>query len=139
MIISKNGDKLSSENFAPNGADRKGQYSSRSGVSKDGRKYVSSNGSSNGQSRDFQRRDNNPRGKGPRDKRDGKSAPAIEIDSVNFPPLGINPSEDTPIPTPGYKGDVIKYTFDDVINIVKNIKEAKLPEEVHPVTIIPML
>ena len=116
----------------------KGSYAAqKSGMNKDNRKFLSS-GSSNGgsyQGRDISKRDNNRRG-GPRtgDKRDGnKSSHTIEIDSVNFPPLGAI-SDDTPVPTPGYTGEVRKYTFDDVINIVKNIQDAKLPKDIRPVS-----
>ncbi len=37
------------------------------------------------------------------------------------------------IPTPGYKGSFIKYSFDDIINIVKNISidNASIPEELR--------
>lgn len=54
--------------------------------------------------------------------------PTIEISAANFPPLQA--SEE--IPTPGYKSQYHKYSFDDVINIVKNIKDTKLPETVRP-------
>ena len=62
----------------------------------------------------------------------------IQIDSINFPPLQqtIDASIDTPIPTLGYKStdNVVKYTHDDILNIVKNINEATLPEGIIPVS-----
>lgn len=52
---------------------------------------------------------------------------------MTFPPL--NTVDDTPIPTPGYKGDYIKYTFDGIITIVKEVKEANLPSDLQAVSI----
>mgnify|MGYP006077112707 CR=1 FL=1 len=43
---------------------------------------------------------------------------------TNFPPLHV---DETPVPTPGYDGDYKKYNADEIINIVKNIREAPLP------------
>ena len=59
----------------------------------------------------------------------------IEINSANFPPLQNSHSvgEDGPIPTPGYHGPFIKYSFDDIINIVKDIKDTSLPASIKPV------
>ena len=59
----------------------------------------------------------------------------IEINSANFPPLSnSHPSgEDGPIPTPGYSGSFTKYSFDDIINIVKDIKDTSLPASIKPV------
>lgn len=69
------------------------------------------------------------------DKSQQQQQPVIEINSANFPPLhggqggGAN---EGPIPVPGYKGTFIKYTFDDIINIVKDIKEAVIPSSIRP-------
>lgn len=58
------------------------------------------------------------------------SKPPIEVNAMTFPPLlGM---EDTPIPTPGYKDTYVKYNFDAIINIVKNVKEALLPSDLNP-------
>lgn len=55
---------------------------------------------------------------------------AITVNAANFPPLGS--TESTPIPTPGYKGEYAKYSFDAIINVVKEIKDATLPDSIHP-------
>jgi len=87
------------------------------------------------------------RGKGGNDsRRDGggnsgsplhgdKSQSTIEINSANFPPLHGGQGaglEDGPIPVPGYKGAFTKYSFDDIINIVKDVKEAVIPSSIRP-------
>ena len=36
------------------------------------------------------------------------------------------------IPTPGYKGSYLKYSFDDVITIVKSVQETTLPATIQP-------
>eukprot|EP01038_Epipyxis_sp_PR26KG_P007194 gene7194-9812_t len=59
------------------------------------------------------------------------NTPTIEINVVNFPPLSQAEIE-TPIPTPGYKQSFIKYSFDDIIGIVKQVKEASLPSTLDP-------
>lgn len=67
--------------------------------------------------------------------KDSKSAPkAIEINVADFPPLGS--PDDSVVPTPGYKTEYQKYSIDDVIGIVKNIREAHLPEGIHAVSIL---
>ena len=58
--------------------------------------------------------------------------PFIEINSANFPPL-LSPTDDSTIPTPGYKEDYLKYSFDEIISIVKTVKEAVLPAPFNPV------
>jgi hypothetical protein len=68
-------------------------------------------------------------------KKDGKpQGPAVEISPANFPPLMVSQSssEDTPIPTPGYKTSFLKYSFDEVINIVKAVQDTTLPETIKP-------
>lgn len=57
--------------------------------------------------------------------------PVIDISPVNFPPLV--PVDDS-IPTPGYKGSFVKYTMDEIINIVGSITEAQLPDTISPVS-----
>jgi hypothetical protein len=65
-------------------------------------------------------------------------APPIEISAANFPPLAPSVPDDnnTPIPTAGYKGPYNKYSLDDIINIVKNIHVANLPDTVRPVCLL---
>lgn len=58
--------------------------------------------------------------------------PTIEINVANFPPL--SGADDTPVPTPGYKGPFQKYSADEIINIAKGVKEAKLPATLNPAT-----
>jgi hypothetical protein len=60
----------------------------------------------------------------------GKKEPVIEINSANFPPLPAG--EDTPVPTPGYKDTYLKYSFEEIIAIVKEVKEAVLPASLNP-------
>jgi hypothetical protein len=55
------------------------------------------------------------------------------VNAMTFPPL--LGSEETPVPTPGYKEDYVKYNLDEIIAIVKNVKEAHLPNEVKAVSI----
>lgn len=57
---------------------------------------------------------------------------SVEISSANFPPLHSQDTEESPVPTPGYKGDFIKYSCDDIVNIVKNITKTSLPETIKP-------
>jgi hypothetical protein len=61
---------------------------------------------------------------------------SIEINSANFPPLQNSHSspDDGPVPTPGYQGPFLKYSFDDIINIVKDIKDPSLPASIKPVS-----
>ena len=63
---------------------------------------------------------------------------SIEINSANFPPLQNSHSspDDGPVPTPGYQGPFLKYSFDDIINIVKDIKDPSLPASIKPVSAI---
>jgi hypothetical protein len=56
--------------------------------------------------------------------------PTIELNLASFPPLG---GEDTPVPTPGYKGSFMKYSGDDIIHIAKAVKETNLPASLNPV------
>jgi hypothetical protein len=66
-------------------------------------------------------------------KRDNSSTQQpINNDSANFPPLQLHQIDEIPIPTPGFKTDYHKFSFDDIINIVKNIKEAVLPDTINP-------
>jgi hypothetical protein len=59
------------------------------------------------------------------------SRPPIEMNAMTFPPLhGVE--EDTPVPTLGYKDSYQKYNFDQIITIVKNVKEATLPSDLDP-------
>lgn len=68
-------------------------------------------------------------------KNNGEAAnrSTIEINATNFPPLQQSLTEETPIPTPGYKEPYVKYSFDEVIQIVSNVKEANLPHPFNPV------
>lgn len=80
-----------------------------------------------------------------KDKEGGQQQPqkaqVIEINTLNFPPLppqgedtssGAGSSGQEDYSTIGY-GDkpFIKYQIDDIVNIVKNIKEAVLPESIR--------
>eukprot|EP01035_Chromulina_nebulosa_P028390 gene28390-37476_t len=76
-----------------------------------------------------------------KDKKDQSSEtvprPLFEINSANFPPL-LSQADESTIPTPGYKDNFLKYSFDEIITIVKTVKEAILPPPfnpaVHPVS-----
>lgn len=70
-----------------------------------------------------------------------KQAPVL-INNANFPPLHAS-EEVAPAVLPaseqgvGYSGEYKKYSIDDIINIVKNIKDATpLPENIKPVSIL---
>jgi hypothetical protein len=81
------------------------------------------NGSSNGSTKDKKTT------KQPSKTEDKK--PVIDNSPLHFPPLV--PDEQLPVATPGYKGSFVKYSFDDIINIVGGIKHAKLPDSIVPV------
>ena len=60
------------------------------------------------------------------------------INHANFPPLhaeeGVETAEIVEQQGVGYPGEYKKYSIDDIINIVKNIKDATpLPENIKPV------
>ena len=58
--------------------------------------------------------------------------PIIEINVADFPPLAG--ADETPIPSAGYQTKFLKYSFEEIISIVKaNVKEAALPAEINPV------
>lgn len=71
-----------------------------------------------------------------KDKKDQSSEtvprPLFEINSANFPPL-LSQADESTIPTPGYKDNFVKYSFDEIITIVKTVKEAILPPPFNPV------
>lgn len=77
-------------------------------------------------------RDSERRGKG-KDQPQG----AIEINAYNFPPLPIDESH--LIGIPGYYPESInpnavkKYTIDEIINIVREIRDAPLPATIKPI------
>jgi hypothetical protein len=57
----------------------------------------------------------------------------IEINSANFPPLSTSKDDEgSAIPVPGYTTPFTKYSFDDIISIVKDIKDARLPASIKP-------
>ena len=56
-------------------------------------------------------------------------APPIEISSVNFPPLSGH-DESSPVPTAGYTTAYTKYSLDEIINIVRDVNDTKLPESI---------
>ncbi len=58
---------------------------------------------------------------------------SIEITAANFPPL--HQIDETPIPTPGYKGSFLKYSYDEILGIVKDTREVALPATIKPVSI----
>lgn len=72
-----------------------------------------------------------------KDKKDQSSEtvprPLFEINSANFPPL-LSQADESAIPTPGYKDNFLKYSFDEIITIVKTVKEAILPPPFNPVS-----
>lgn len=109
-------------------------------------------GSAGGKGRDKEGSRKGGHGKGHgRERREGHGSggpqnrqhatPAIEINSsADFPPLppqgteegGSAPTSPTAIPARGFQGPYIKYSIDDIIQIVTNIKEAVLPDTIHP-------
>jgi hypothetical protein len=56
------------------------------------------------------------------------------MNTMTFPPLQT--CEETPVPTPGYKESFQKYTFDSIIAIVKNVKDAVVPSDLLPVSVL---
>ena len=67
-----------------------------------------------------------------RDSNESQNSPTIEINGANFPPLHHQFDDNTAVPTPNYKGAFQKYGFEEIINIVQNIKEAELPSTINP-------
>lgn len=66
-------------------------------------------------------------------KKDLAPKPAsIEITAANFPPL--HQIDETPIPTPGYKSSFLKYSYDEILGIVKDTREVALPATIKPVS-----
>lgn len=139
--------------------DASGSKSGNSTANAKGNNSKNNNSSSNNNSTTDRRRDNNANNnssgnnnskdgarKGGADKNDSLGGgnkkggnkggasdapqPVIDLGAANFPPLGA--VDDTPVPTPGYKGDFQKYSFEDIIAIVKNVKEAVLPAGLNP-------
>lgn len=104
--------------------------------------YLSQNGSASSgarQSSTTGKDSSRPGAKGPKSAASTTSTQraTIEINSANFPPLqnSHTSAEDGLIPTPGYDGPFLKYSFDDIINIVKDIKEPSLPASIKPVSL----
>ena len=63
---------------------------------------------------------------------------------MNFPPLqphspsgsGRNNEEESgPIPSVGYQGPYVKYTHDDIVAIVRDVKDVQLPGCIQPVRV----
>lgn len=134
-IAEQNGGKNSDD--ADNGQG-KGQSGARSSAPRADPRRTTRSGPARDTTADTRRRPEGPRrttdtgrvGGKEREKKgtDGVAPKApIEIDSISFPPLQA--TDDTPVPTPGYKDTYVKYTMDDIIAIVKNVKEAALPAE----------
>eukprot|EP01039_Chlorochromonas_danica_P008564 gene8564-9437_t len=64
-----------------------------------------------------------------------EEVPAIEVNAVTFPPLGNSNSPtaaDKPIPVAGYTEPFQRYSVDEIIAIVRGIKDARLPEGISP-------
>jgi hypothetical protein len=115
-----------SENQVPNGyhsngnapsADRKSPSSKPYAGMKD-KKGGFNPSSSNGQPSAFKskkgERFHDRRGNDPSNRRDQKSAPTIEIDSINFPPLHVaSSSEDSPAATPVHHEDLVSFDIKD--------------------------
>jgi hypothetical protein len=49
------------------------------------------------------------------------------VDVSSFPQLGSLPVDDTPTPTPGYKGAFKQYSHDDIVHIVSQIHDVTVP------------
>lgn len=56
------------------------------------------------------------------------SGPRIDISTASFPPLAV--SEDSQ--GPGYKVPYVKYKQDEIIEIVRKVADAKIPDELNP-------
>lgn len=116
--------------------DNRGADNSKKGSAQSSNKSGSSsnnnNNNNNNRKSDGGNAKNAKGASGNRKEHDAAAArPHIEINSANFPPLS---SEDTPVPTPGYKDPYIKYSFEEIITIVKEVKEATLPASLNPVS-----
>ena len=98
-----------------------------SGASGAGNRGKSNKGSNGGNHRENS-------GKGGKKGKDGGSEhkpKGYVVDVSSFPQLGALPVDDTPIPTPGYKGDFKKYSHDEIVTIVSQINEVKMPLDMH--------
>lgn len=60
----------------------------------------------------------------PRSSKGGKGGGGSSVDRA--------PVDPGPVPTPGYKGPFVKYSFDEIITIVKEVREAELPNSIVP-------
>jgi hypothetical protein len=59
----------------------------------------------------------------------------IEINVANFPPLQPHaPSTPDEVPTPGYPGAFVKYNFDEIVAIVRDVKDVSIPETIKLVS-----
>lgn len=68
-----------------------------------------------------------PKGKGPQNKvpaSGGQIPIPVDLTLQNFPPLHV---DETPVPAAGFSGNYQKYTADEIIAIVSNIRDAPLP------------
>lgn len=116
--------------------DNRGADNAKKGVAQSGNKSAPSNTNANNNNNNKKSDGNNARNSkgasGNRKEHDAAaSRPHIEINSANFPPLS---SDDSPVPTPGYKDAYVKYSFEEIITIVKEVKEATLPASLNPVS-----
>lgn len=114
--------------------NRGADNSKKGGAAQSGNKSAPSNNSNNSSNRktDGGNARNTKGGAAGGNRKDHEAArPHIEINSANFPPLS---SDDTPVPTPGYKDAFVKYSFEEIITIVKEVKEATLPASLNPVS-----
>lgn len=130
-IEDSNGDSANNKNQTANrNKDKKGLSRTSTATSSSGAANNSSSNNSDPRKKNLS--DKKPSSKDSRDKRPTETKPPIEINATTFPPLLSGQEDNTPIPTPGYKDTFIKLSFDEIINIVKNVKEAVLPAEFNP-------
>lgn len=126
-----------SNNNKPNNSgnkDNRGADNSKKNVAGGKSAPANNNNNNNNNRKPDANARNSKGGAGGRKEHDNTAArPHIEINSANFPPLS---SEDTPVPTPGYKDAFIKYSFEEVLSIVKEVKEATLPADINPVSLL---
>ena len=66
-------------------------------------------------------------GKKSKDGSEGGKQRGYVVDVSSFPQLGSLPVDDSPVPTPGYKGEYKKYSHDEIVTIVSHIKEVTAP------------
>lgn len=130
-LTPKNRDRNNRSNNAQVGMNAKAG-SNPGSASRDGQNRAKGGATSNGKGKDNSNMKKGKSHNGDHRPNENQNSPTIEINGANFPPLHHQFDDNTPVPTPNYKGPFQKYSFDEIIGIAQNINEAALPSTVQP-------